>query len=125
MEASEKGVETSTDNYILQLGCRGVWPGLAQTLAINSQPLKAHMCEHVCLHTGTQSKPVLTASISIKFYVLQIGSTEWVEENRQMLASRVVAYLNVDIAVGGAGFKASATPQLDELLIQAAKQVES
>ncbi|KAL2251151.1 probable glutamate carboxypeptidase LAMP1 isoform X2 [Sesamum indicum] len=52
-----------------------------------------------------------------------IGSTEWVEENRQMLASRVVAYLNVDIAVGGAGFKASATPQLDELLIQAAKQV--
>ncbi|KAL0374419.1 UNVERIFIED_CONTAM: putative glutamate carboxypeptidase LAMP1 [Sesamum radiatum] len=52
-----------------------------------------------------------------------IGSTEWVEENRQMLASRVVAYLNVDVAVGGAGFKASATPQLDELLIQAAKQV--
>ncbi|KAK4396967.1 putative glutamate carboxypeptidase LAMP1 [Sesamum angolense] len=52
-----------------------------------------------------------------------IGSTEWVEENRQMLASRVVAYLNVDIAVGGAGFRASATPQLDELLIQAAKQV--
>ncbi|KAL0339013.1 UNVERIFIED_CONTAM: putative glutamate carboxypeptidase LAMP1 [Sesamum angustifolium] len=52
-----------------------------------------------------------------------IGSTEWVEENRQMLASRVVAYLNVDSAVGGAGFRASATPQLDELLIQAAKQV--
>ncbi|KAL0346640.1 UNVERIFIED_CONTAM: putative glutamate carboxypeptidase LAMP1 [Sesamum calycinum] len=51
-----------------------------------------------------------------------IGSTEWVEENRQMLASRVVAYLNVDSAVGGAGFRASATPQLDELLIQAAKQ---
>ncbi|KAK6136594.1 hypothetical protein DH2020_029664 [Rehmannia glutinosa] len=51
-----------------------------------------------------------------------IGSTEWVEENRQMLASRVVAYLNVDVAVAGAGF-AAATPQLDELLVQAAKQV--
>ncbi|XP_075509749.1 putative glutamate carboxypeptidase LAMP1 [Primulina tabacum] len=53
-----------------------------------------------------------------------IGSTEWVEENRQMLASRVVAYLNVDVAVSGAGFEASATPQLDELIIQAAKQVQ-
>ncbi|KAL2500958.1 Peptidase M28 family protein [Forsythia ovata] len=52
-----------------------------------------------------------------------IGSTEWVEENRQILASRVVAYLNVDIAVAGPGFEASATPQLDELLVQATKQV--
>lgn len=42
-----------------------------------------------------------------------------------MLASRVVAYLNVDVAVEGAGFEASATPQLDELVIQAAKQVVS
>ncbi|KAH6817148.1 Peptidase M28 family protein [Perilla frutescens var. frutescens] len=52
-----------------------------------------------------------------------IGSTEWVEENRQMLAARAVAYLNVDVAVAGAGFEASATPQLDELLLQSAKQV--
>ncbi|XP_044462813.1 probable glutamate carboxypeptidase LAMP1 [Mangifera indica] len=53
-----------------------------------------------------------------------IGSTEWVEENREMLASRVVAYLNVDSAVYGAGFSASATPQLDELLKQATQQVK-
>ncbi|KAJ4708548.1 Peptidase M28 family protein [Melia azedarach] len=53
-----------------------------------------------------------------------IGSTEWVEENREMLASRVVAYLNVDSAVHGAGFRASATPQLDELLKQATQQVQ-
>ncbi|KAI8553727.1 hypothetical protein RHMOL_Rhmol05G0039100 [Rhododendron molle] len=53
-----------------------------------------------------------------------IGSTEWVEENREMIASRVVAYLNVDIAVQAAGFHASATPQLDELLKQATQQVQ-
>ncbi|KAJ0031470.1 hypothetical protein Pint_13293 [Pistacia integerrima] len=53
-----------------------------------------------------------------------IGSTEWVEENREMLASRVVTYLNVDSAVHGAGFHASATPQLDELLKQATLQVQ-
>ncbi|KAI3701428.1 hypothetical protein L6452_26491 [Arctium lappa] len=53
-----------------------------------------------------------------------IGSTEWVEENREMLASMVVAYLNVDIAVAGPGFQASATPQLDQLIIEATKQVQ-
>ncbi|XP_015899458.3 probable glutamate carboxypeptidase LAMP1 [Ziziphus jujuba] len=53
-----------------------------------------------------------------------IGSTEWVEENREMLASRAVAYLNVDSAVCGPGFHASATPQLDELLKQATQQVQ-
>nr|XP_016451825.1 PREDICTED: probable glutamate carboxypeptidase 2 isoform X1 [Nicotiana tabacum] len=53
-----------------------------------------------------------------------IGSTEWVEENREMLASRVVAYLNVDCAVQAKNFRASATPQLDELIIQVAQQVK-
>ncbi|XP_050216841.1 probable glutamate carboxypeptidase LAMP1 [Mercurialis annua] len=53
-----------------------------------------------------------------------IGSTEWVEDNRELLASRAVAYLNVDCAVAGAGFHASATPQLDELIKQATQQVQ-
>ncbi|KAJ4836468.1 Lysosome-associated membrane glycoprotein 1 [Turnera subulata] len=53
-----------------------------------------------------------------------IGSTEWVEDNREMLSLRAVAYLNVDIAVAGAGFEASATPQLDELLKKASQQVQ-
>lgn len=53
-----------------------------------------------------------------------IGSTEWVEENMEMLASRAVAYINVDIAVSGPGFRADATPQLDELLKDATKKVQ-
>ncbi|CAN0900047.1 Probable glutamate carboxypeptidase LAMP1 [Linum grandiflorum] len=56
--------------------------------------------------------------------LLEIGSTEWVEDNRQVLTSKAVAYLNVDIAVCDDGYSASATPQLDQLLIEAAKQVE-
>ncbi|KAK7244511.1 hypothetical protein RIF29_39334 [Crotalaria pallida] len=51
------------------------------------------------------------------------GSTEWVEENKEILASRAVAYLNVDCAVGGPGFHVLATPQLDELIIKATQQV--
>ncbi|CAA6660974.1 unnamed protein product [Spirodela intermedia] len=53
-----------------------------------------------------------------------IGSAEWVEENREMLASKAIAYLNVDCAVRGPAFHASATPQLDELLEQATKDVQ-
>lgn len=52
-----------------------------------------------------------------------IGSTEWVEDNRELLTSRAVAYLNVDCAVTGAGFHASATPQLDKLLAKTTQQV--
>ena len=40
-----------------------------------------------------------------------------------MLASRAVAYLNADCAVSGPGFRASATPQLDDLIKQVAKEV--
>jgi N-acetylated-alpha-linked acidic dipeptidase len=56
---------------------------------------------------------------------VQIGSTEWVEENRAILNSRTVAYLNVDIGVCNSGLDVLATPQLDELLKQASKQVPS
>ncbi|KAJ1400760.1 Transferrin receptor-like, dimerization domain [Sesbania bispinosa] len=54
--------------------------------------------------------------------LLEIGSTEWVEENREILASRAVAYLNADCVVGGPGFNARATPQLDELIKRATQQ---
>ncbi|XP_062206804.1 probable glutamate carboxypeptidase LAMP1 [Phragmites australis] len=52
------------------------------------------------------------------------GSTEWVEENREMLSSRAVAYLNVDVSVVGPVFHPSATPQLDELLQETIKLVQ-
>ncbi|XP_057818130.2 probable glutamate carboxypeptidase LAMP1 isoform X2 [Cryptomeria japonica] len=53
-----------------------------------------------------------------------IGSTEWVEENYNLLFSSAVAYLNVDEAVIGPGFTAQATPQLDDLIRDIAKEVE-
>ncbi|CAJ1976392.1 unnamed protein product [Sphenostylis stenocarpa] len=53
-----------------------------------------------------------------------IGSTEWVEENREILVSRAVAYLNADCMVGGPGFNVRATPQLDELIKKATQEVK-
>ena len=53
-----------------------------------------------------------------------IGSTEWAEDNIDMLASRAVAYLNVDISVfGPGGLMPRATPQLDELIKEASRMV--
>ena len=65
---------------------------------------------------------IVTLSISCMIF-FQIGSTEWVEENRELLASRAVAYINVDIAVAGPGFDASSTPQIDKLLEHVTQQV--
>ncbi|KAK9699291.1 hypothetical protein RND81_08G165400 [Saponaria officinalis] len=53
-----------------------------------------------------------------------IGSTEWVEDNIMNLGSKAVAYLNVDCAAQGPGLFPSATPQLDDLLIDITKKVK-
>ena len=52
-----------------------------------------------------------------------MGSTEWVEQNNDILGSNAVVYLNVDCAVSGPGFNAGASPQLDDLLLEITKQV--
>uniref|UniRef100_A0A453FFL7 Glutamate carboxypeptidase 2 n=1 Tax=Aegilops tauschii subsp. strangulata TaxID=200361 RepID=A0A453FFL7_AEGTS len=52
------------------------------------------------------------------------GSTEWVEENREMLSTRAVAYLNIDVSVVGPVLLPSTTPQLDELLLETIKLVQ-
>jgi len=60
----------------------------------------------------------------LRLTVSQIGSTEWAEENMDTLASRAIAYLNVDISVfGPGGLRPRATPQLDELIREASKMV--
>lgn len=53
-----------------------------------------------------------------------IGSTEWVEQNRNELTAKAVAYMNADAAVSGRAFGAAASPSLKELLTEAAKSVK-
>jgi hypothetical protein len=54
---------------------------------------------------------------------VQVGSTEWVEQNIDLSGLNAVAYLNIDTGVGGSGFSAGASPQLDGLLQEVTKQV--
>lgn len=54
-----------------------------------------------------------------------LGSTEWVEEYLPWLSYANVAYLNVDVAVRGPTFGASAAPLLNSLLVSVTSQVQS
>ncbi|MDQ7063734.1 MAG: M28 family metallopeptidase [candidate division KSB1 bacterium] len=45
-----------------------------------------------------------------------LGSTEWVEANREFLRNNAVAYVNIDVGVAGKNFGASATPGLKPLI---------
>lgn len=58
-------------------------------------------------------------------FCFQIGSTEWVEQNIVNLFPTAVAYLNVDCAVQGPGIFPSATPQLDDLILDVIKEVKT
>jgi len=53
-----------------------------------------------------------------------MGSTEWVEQHAQQLTN-AVAYFNVDVAVSGPDFSASAVPSLKNFMRDIAKSVPS
>ena len=53
-----------------------------------------------------------------------IGSTEWVEQHAQQL-DNAVAYFNVDVAVSGPDFGASAVPSLKDFVREVTKSVPS
>lgn len=52
-----------------------------------------------------------------------IGSSEWVEQFRDELALKGVAYMNYDGGVSGKNFGASSAPTLKKLLLEGAKKV--
>ncbi|KAG8533650.1 uncharacterized protein KY384_001391 [Bacidia gigantensis] len=54
-----------------------------------------------------------------------IGSTEWVEEHMPWLKKAAVAYINVDVACTGPGFRTQASPLLHKALYEATSIVQS
>ncbi len=65
----------------------------------------------------------MSIGLSHEVVWVQVGSTGWVEQNIDLLGLNAVAYLNLDNGVGGSGFSAAASPQLDGLLQEVTKQV--
>lgn len=52
-----------------------------------------------------------------------LGSTEWAEDHAEMLRAQAVAYINMDAAVSGKNFGASASPSLAGLVRQVAREI--
>ncbi|MEW6729882.1 MAG: M28 family metallopeptidase [Acidobacteriota bacterium] len=64
------------------------------------------------LRRGWQpARTILLASWDAEEFGL-IGSTEWVEANRERLSKHAVAYLNVDMAVNGSNLSVAGVPSL-------------
>jgi N-acetylated-alpha-linked acidic dipeptidase len=53
-----------------------------------------------------------------------IGSSEWVEQMKNQLQAKAVAYLNFDGGVSGKDFGAAASPTLKKLITESAKEVD-
>ena len=52
-----------------------------------------------------------------------IGSTEWVEQFREELSKKAVAYINADMAACGPNFSAASSPSLKQPIFDAAREV--
>lgn len=67
-------------------------------------------------------RTIVFASWDAEEYGL-VGSTEWVEDHAKHLTKTALAYLNVDIASVGDTLKMAASPLLDNVLIQATRDI--
>jgi N-acetylated-alpha-linked acidic dipeptidase len=53
-----------------------------------------------------------------------IGSSEWVEQMKEELQAKAVAYINLDAAVSGKNFGVSSAPSLKSLISETTKEVD-
>ncbi|GAA5810867.1 hypothetical protein MFLAVUS_004295 [Mucor flavus] len=75
------------------------------------------------LKTGWRPRrTIILASWDAEEYGL-VGSTEWVEDNKEWLDKEGTVYLNADMAVSGPHFVAQASPSLNRLLYSVAAEI--
>lgn len=67
-------------------------------------------------------RTIVLASWDAEEYGL-VGSTEWVEDHAKHLRENAIAYLNSDIGAVGDALNIAASPLLDDVLVQATKDV--
>ncbi|CAI5496361.1 unnamed protein product [Closterium sp. Naga37s-1] len=112
------------DRYIILGNHRDAWVfGAADPNSGTTCLLEvARAFGHMAAHGWSPRRSLVFASWDAEEYGC-LGSTEWAEDNAPVLATSAMAYINVDVAVGGGGFHASATPQLDDLIRDVSSQV--
>lgn len=68
------------------------------------------------------NRSIVFASWDAEEYGL-VGSTEWVEDHAKHLTKYALAYLNADVAVVGKALDIAASPLLNDVLVQATKDI--
>ncbi|KAI8145568.1 hypothetical protein BJV82DRAFT_604242 [Fennellomyces sp. T-0311] len=67
-------------------------------------------------------RTIIIASWDAEEYGM-VGSTEWVEDHRDWLNEEAIAYVNVDMGVGGSQFMARGCPSLRQVVYEVTREV--
>ena len=105
------------DEWIIIGGHRDAWGcgAVDNVSGIASLMEAARLCAELARGGEPPRRTLIFATWDAEEWGL-IGSTEWVEEQRDTLARSAVAYINQDITASGPDFGASASPSLAAVL---------
>ncbi|KAI8136994.1 hypothetical protein BJV82DRAFT_525987 [Fennellomyces sp. T-0311] len=98
---------------------RDAWGyGAAEASSGSAVLLELVRCFGIMMEQGWRPRrTIIVASWDAEEYGT-VGSTEWVEDNKDWLAEEAIAYINVDTAVTGPNFEAKSSPLLSKLLYE-------
>ena len=112
--------ETLPDEFIVVGGHHDAWGfGAADPLAGTIVLMEtARLVAEAAQRGERPARTIVFAAWGAEEFGI-IGSTEWVEANRERLLRDCVAYINLDMAAMGDNFQASASPVLRKAVAQA------
>jgi N-acetylated-alpha-linked acidic dipeptidase len=113
-------IKGTGDQVVVVGNHRDAWtPGAVDPNSGTTAMLEAARGLAAAVKAGwTPRRTVIFGSWDAEEYGL-VGSTEWAEENREMLQAKAVAYLNMDVAVTGPNFGAGGTPSMRDAVREA------
>ncbi|MEO8479087.1 MAG: M20/M25/M40 family metallo-hydrolase, partial [Gemmatimonadota bacterium] len=112
------------DELVIVGAHRDAWgPGALDDVSGTVSVLEAARAWGAMLRSGVRPlRTMIFATWDAEEWGL-IGSTEWVEEHDEMLDRQAVAYINMDVVVGGSTFGASGTMSLKQLMHDVTREV--
>lgn len=113
------------DRYVLMGNHRDAWVyGAADAISGSSILMELSRGLSKLLKSGWRPRRTIMLCSWDAEEVFVVGSTEWVEENANILWDRAVAYLNMDVAVSGDfALNVDSSPVLFDVLLRTAKEI--
>ena len=116
---------TEPDRYVLMGNHRDAWVfGAADPVSGTSVLMEVARGLGTLLGAGWRPRRTVMLCSWDAEEIFVVGSTEWVEENSNVLWDRAVVYLNTDVAVGGDfSLNVDSSPVLCDFLLAATKDL--